>query len=117
MSQRYLPSIFPECDKSKQVTLIAIFFNKLGFKAYDKCFTAFFQNYLNSDTGYRVHRNPCEELFAVYQDCVEKVGLLLVGIISLSVQKLEKDRPYEIDLAEIRKEVLNQGADCFANKK
>ena len=77
-SDRYMPSIFPQCDKYKQ--------------AYDKCFTNFFQKYISPDYRHESAKNPCQELQSVYRNCVEK--------------NLAEHRPYEIDLEELRKEVL-----------
>jgi len=73
-----MPSIFPECDKLKQV--------------YDKCFTEFFQQYISPHYRHSTAYNPCQKLHTVYRECVEK--------------NLAEKRPYEIDLEELRKEVL-----------
>ncbi|KAI1718389.1 transcription factor subunit med10 of mediator complex domain-containing protein [Ditylenchus destructor] len=78
MSDRYMPSIFSECDKFKQ--------------AYDKCFTNFFQQYIHPDYNHKAAQNPCEHLHTIYRECLEK--------------NLAEHRPYEIDLEELRKEVL-----------
>lgn len=56
-----MSSIFPECDNLKQ--------------AYDKCFTAFFQQYINTEQRYRSLENPCQELLKGYKKCVEEVSL------------------------------------------
>ncbi|KAH7727172.1 Protein T09A5.7 [Aphelenchoides avenae] len=83
-----MPSIFPECDKLKQV--------------YDRCFTNFFQQYINPDYRHVSAQNPCEQLHVAYRQCVEK--------------NLETHRPFEIDLDELRKEYLNSENDKFNNK-
>jgi hypothetical protein len=87
MSDRYMPSIFTECDKLKQV--------------YDRCFTNFFQQYLSPNFRHISAQNPCEQLHLAYRDCVES--------------NLEKHRPFEIDLDELRKEVLNTDKDRFTD--
>jgi hypothetical protein len=89
MSERYMPSIFPECDELKQI--------------YDKCFTQFFQKFISPDYRHKHASNPCERLHEVYRDCVER--------------RLEKNRPFEIDLEELRKEYLNTENDRFEEKK
>uniref|UniRef100_A0A915EHH6 Mediator of RNA polymerase II transcription subunit 10 n=1 Tax=Ditylenchus dipsaci TaxID=166011 RepID=A0A915EHH6_9BILA len=89
MSDRYMPSIFPSCDKLKQ--------------AYDKCFQSFFQQYISPDYHHSSAQNPCEELHSVYRECVEK--------------NLSEHRPYEIDLEELRKEVLFTEKDCLHTKE
>ncbi|CAD5211474.1 unnamed protein product [Bursaphelenchus okinawaensis] len=71
-SERYMPSIFPECDKLKE--------------GYDKCFTTFFQQYVNSEYRHRSLENPCQDLFKRYKSCVE--------------EGLKRDKPFEIDLEE-----------------
>uniref|UniRef100_A0AC34F001 Uncharacterized protein n=1 Tax=Panagrolaimus sp. ES5 TaxID=591445 RepID=A0AC34F001_9BILA len=77
MSERYMPSIFPECDELKQ--------------------------FISPDYRHKHASNPCERLHEVYRDCVER--------------KLEKNRPFEIDLEELRKEYLNTENDRFEEKK
>lgn len=95
-SERYMPSVFPECDKLKQ--------------SYDKCFTVFFQQYVNSDHRIRNLENPCEDLLKVYKRCVDEVrspGL------DLTFQRLKHHRPFDIDLEEVQKEILNSRTDSF----
>uniref|UniRef100_A0AC34Q771 COX assembly mitochondrial protein n=1 Tax=Panagrolaimus sp. JU765 TaxID=591449 RepID=A0AC34Q771_9BILA len=59
---RYMPSIFTDCDELKQV--------------YDKCFTNFFQKFISPDYRHRHAYNPCERLFEAYKDCVEGVSFV-----------------------------------------
>ncbi|GMR37349.1 hypothetical protein PMAYCL1PPCAC_07544, partial [Pristionchus mayeri] len=82
-SERHMPSIFPECDQLKQI--------------YDKCFTEFFQKYIAPNFRHQYAVNPCERLHEVYKECVE--------------ESLQKKRPFDIDLEEVRKDVLNTEAD------
>ncbi|TMS35889.1 hypothetical protein L596_003181 [Steinernema carpocapsae] len=81
MGERYMPSIFTECDQLKQT--------------YDRCFTEFFQRYVSGNAEHRT--NPCENLHRLYKDCVEK--------------NLIQNKLYEIDLEELRKEFLNTDKD------
>uniref|UniRef100_A0A1I7YGB2 CHCH domain-containing protein n=1 Tax=Steinernema glaseri TaxID=37863 RepID=A0A1I7YGB2_9BILA len=81
MGERYMPSIFTECDQLKQT--------------YDRCFTDFFQRYISGSNEHRM--NPCEQLHRAYKDCVEK--------------NLVQNKLYEIDIEELRKEVLNTERD------
>ncbi|CAD5215827.1 unnamed protein product [Bursaphelenchus xylophilus] len=68
-----MPSIFSECNKLKE--------------GYDKCFTTFFQQYVNSEYRHRTLQNPCKYLFKLYKDCVE--------------EGLKREKPFEIDLEEM----------------
>jgi len=77
-----MPSIFPECDKLKQ--------------AYDKCFTNFFQQFINPDYRHDRAQNPCKELHDVYKECVER--------------NLALHKPYDVDFDELRKEVLSSAS-------
>ncbi|GMT16994.1 hypothetical protein PFISCL1PPCAC_8291 [Pristionchus fissidentatus] len=83
MSERHMPSIFPECDQFKQL--------------YDKCFTDFFQKFITPNFRHQYAVNPCERLHEVYRECVQ--------------EGLQKKRPFDIDLDEVRKEVLNTDSD------
>lgn len=77
-SDRSMPSIFPECNELKQ--------------AYDKCFTNFFQQFISSESQPNSLRNPCERLHKIYKECLDR--------------NLAKYKPYDVDLEELRSEVL-----------
>ncbi|MFH4973345.1 hypothetical protein AB6A40_000054 [Gnathostoma spinigerum] len=83
MGERHMPSIFPECDRLKQL--------------YDKCFANFFQHFINSEHTFSEENNPCDPLHKAYRNCVEK---------SLSDGKL-----YDIDIKELERTVLNTEND------
>uniref|UniRef100_A0A915PSL0 GCK domain-containing protein n=1 Tax=Setaria digitata TaxID=48799 RepID=A0A915PSL0_9BILA len=87
MTDRYMPSIFPECDKFKQV--------------YDKCFTDFFEKFISTEKP--AVSNPCSRLHETYRHCIEK--------------NLEKNKIYDIDLNELRKDVLNTGDDLLKDSQ
>ncbi|VDK79913.1 unnamed protein product [Litomosoides sigmodontis] len=76
MTERYMPSIFPECDKLKQI--------------YDKCFSDFFEKFISTET--LAVSNPCGRLHETYRNCIEK--------------NLEANKIYDIDLNELRKDVI-----------
>ncbi|CAJ0586813.1 unnamed protein product, partial [Mesorhabditis spiculigera] len=78
MSERQMPSIFSDCDELKQV--------------YDKCFTDFFQKFIMPNFRHQYAINPCERLHEAYSECVK--------------ERLDKSKLYDIDLDELRKEVL-----------
>lgn len=82
MGERYMPSIFPECDQLKQV--------------YDRCFTNFFQRYISSDNS-SSNSNPCDRHYETYRRCVE--------------ERLQSGNLYDIDQEELRKRVLNTDQD------
>lgn len=84
-----MPSIFPECDQLKQI--------------YDKCFTSFFQKFISPDYSPSSVSNPCEQLHEDYRKCVE--------------QHLENNKLYDIDLEELRKEVLNTENDRLKSQQ
>lgn len=88
MSDRQMPSIFPECDKLKQI--------------YDKCFTEFFQKFISPNYRHQHAVNPCERLHQVYRECVD--------------ERLTSDRPFEVDLNEIRKDYIDSEDDKFKNQ-
>uniref|UniRef100_A0A0N4ZNC6 CX9C domain-containing protein n=1 Tax=Parastrongyloides trichosuri TaxID=131310 RepID=A0A0N4ZNC6_PARTI len=56
-SERYMPSIFKECDKLK--------------KEYDRCFISFFHLFVDPKNTRLNHPNPCADLQNVYRQCVE----------------------------------------------
>ncbi|CAD6191411.1 unnamed protein product [Caenorhabditis auriculariae] len=89
MGERHMSSIFPECDQLKQI--------------YDKCFTEFFQRFISPNYRHSYASNPCDRLLEVYQHCVE--------------ERLEKNKPFEIDLEEIRKEYLNSPEDDLKDRQ
>ncbi|CAL2032746.1 unnamed protein product [Caenorhabditis brenneri] len=89
MSDRHMSSIFPECDQLKQI--------------YDKCFTEFFQKFITPNYRHQYAVNPCERLHEVYKRCVE--------------ERLATQRPFEIDLNEIRKEYLNTDDDKLKDRQ
>uniref|UniRef100_A0A0R3RPT4 Mediator of RNA polymerase II transcription subunit 10 n=1 Tax=Elaeophora elaphi TaxID=1147741 RepID=A0A0R3RPT4_9BILA len=57
MTERYMPSIFPECDKLKQI--------------YDKCFSDFFEKFISTEAS--AVSNPCGRLHETYRHCIEKL--------------------------------------------
>ncbi|VDN53299.1 unnamed protein product [Dracunculus medinensis] len=66
---------------------------KFKFKTYDKCFTNFFQRFINSRSSLIIESNPCERLHEIYRECLEK--------------GLSTNKPFDIDLEELRKEILD----------
>jgi len=78
-----MPSVISECDQLKQV--------------YDRCFTDYFQHFISPGTVFFRNSNPCERVHAVYRECLEK--------------GLAEKRLYDIDLDELRREVLNTEFD------
>lgn len=89
MSERYMPSIFTECDQLKQ--------------HYDKCFTEFFQKFITPNYRHQYSINPCERLHEAYKECVN--------------EGLKNKRPFDLDLDEVRKEVLNTEQDHLRDQK
>uniref|UniRef100_A0AAF5PVZ8 Uncharacterized protein n=1 Tax=Wuchereria bancrofti TaxID=6293 RepID=A0AAF5PVZ8_WUCBA len=87
MTERYMPSIFPECDKLKQ--------------AYEMCFSDFFEKFISAET--LTISNPCGRLHETYRYCIEK--------------NLEKNKIYDIDLNELRKDVLNTKDDLLKDSQ
>uniref|UniRef100_A0A914HXP4 Mediator of RNA polymerase II transcription subunit 10 n=1 Tax=Globodera rostochiensis TaxID=31243 RepID=A0A914HXP4_GLORO len=75
--ERYMPSIFVECDSLKQ--------------DYDKCFLSFFQTFVKEDARHERTINPCQQLHNAYRECLDK--------------NLKLHKPYDIDLDDLRKEV------------
>uniref|UniRef100_A0A914DZJ3 Uncharacterized protein n=1 Tax=Acrobeloides nanus TaxID=290746 RepID=A0A914DZJ3_9BILA len=84
MGDRYMPSIFSECNALKQ--------------NYDKCFTTFFQKYINPEYRHKAANNPCEDLHTAYRECVEK--------------HIELYKPYDVEIEELRKEVSQKLEDA-----
>lgn len=82
-----MPSIFPECDKLKQ--------------DYDKCFTQFFEKFISAEIS--ATANPCDRLHETYRYCIEK--------------NLEKNKIYDIDLNELRRDVLNTENDLLKDSQ
>lgn len=78
-----MPSIFPECDQLKQI--------------YDKCFTEFFQKFVTPNFRHQYAVNPCERLHGAYSECVK--------------DRLEQTKLYDIDLEEVRRDILNSNSD------
>ncbi|CAJ0950705.1 unnamed protein product, partial [Mesorhabditis belari] len=89
MSDRQMPSIFHECDELKQV--------------YDKCFSEFFQKFITPNYRHQYAVNPCERLHEAYNDCVK--------------ERLEKTKIYDIDLDELRKEVIGSEEDKLKHQQ
>ncbi|VDP17007.1 unnamed protein product, partial [Onchocerca flexuosa] len=95
-----MPSIFPECDKLKQVRRAFLGHNIL-LQAYDSCFSDFFEKFISAEKS--ADSNPCGYLHGIYRNCIEK--------------NLEKNKIYDIDLNELRKEVLNTTEDLLKDSQ
>lgn len=72
-----MDSIYKECNKYK--------------REYDSCFIDFFQQFLSPDYKHKAATNPCQEKLQVYRACVDRY--------------IEQEKPYDIDIDELRKEV------------
>jgi len=88
---RYMPSIFPECDKLKQVSDVGccpypdVIVSESEVQVYDKCFTRFFQQYIQPDYRHQHASNPCVREHNLYRQCVDSVGR---GSIFLPIVKI-----------------------------
>uniref|UniRef100_A0A915M1Y0 Uncharacterized protein n=1 Tax=Meloidogyne javanica TaxID=6303 RepID=A0A915M1Y0_MELJA len=93
-NSRYMHSIFQECDQLK--------------KEYDNCFNAFFQKFISPEYRHSSSlNNPCEQVHFVYRDCVEKdMKSNSCPKISPSIKNLKLHKPFDIDIDEVRKQVL-----------
>ncbi|VDN02071.1 unnamed protein product, partial [Thelazia callipaeda] len=70
-------------------------------QAFDKCFTDFFERFIVSEVP--ITSNPCSRLHETYRQCIEK--------------NLENSRLYDIDLSELRKDVLNTEDDLLRDSQ
>uniref|UniRef100_A0A8R1TIZ4 Uncharacterized protein n=1 Tax=Onchocerca volvulus TaxID=6282 RepID=A0A8R1TIZ4_ONCVO len=69
--------------------------------AYDKCFSDFFEKFISAERS--ANSNPCGRLHETYRHCIEK--------------NLEKNKIYDIDFNELRKEVLNTTEDLLKDSQ
>lgn len=82
---------------------------------YDKCFTEFFQKFISPNYRHQYAVNPCDRLHEVYKECIEEVCCCCETVEIVRFKKLVANRPFEIDLQEIRKEYLDTDEDKFQN--